>query len=272
VLRANRSWSGPHRVVFAGHDKFFGRNSAGKYPLDVNELRAAFNLSATATERIRAFRADRLIALSNNLTPLPFVDAPKIVLHCIPLEAFASGTQYDILPVLDETPWWTPMNTTACNRRLNLEGVLNYGVHNLCFAYTQLYRTGVIEAVQGNLLARQQADITLFPSQTYEERILGYLGRCFQLLQTIGCGGPVVVALSLLGTKGLTMGVSENGIYDAFPITEENIILPETVVEELTTPVEKILKPLFDLVWNACGFRESLNFDSEGKWRHRRDR
>jgi predicted HTH transcriptional regulator len=85
VLRIERSWSGPHRVVFQQHDKFYGRNSAGKYALDVNELRAAFTLSSTATERIRAFRTDRIIALSNNQTPIPFMDSPKVVLHCIPL-------------------------------------------------------------------------------------------------------------------------------------------------------------------------------------------
>jgi hypothetical protein len=77
VVRVERSWSGPHRVVFQGNDKFYGRNSAGKYPLDVNELRAAFTLATTVTERIRAFRTDRLIALGNNETPLPFVDAPR---------------------------------------------------------------------------------------------------------------------------------------------------------------------------------------------------
>ena len=66
VLRVERSWVGPHRVVFQGHDKFYGRNSAGKYPLDLNELRAAFTLSSSAIERIRAFRSDRIIALNNN--------------------------------------------------------------------------------------------------------------------------------------------------------------------------------------------------------------
>src|SRR5215831_3088675 len=31
IIRADRSWSAPHRVIFRGHDKFYGRNSAGKY-------------------------------------------------------------------------------------------------------------------------------------------------------------------------------------------------------------------------------------------------
>jgi predicted HTH transcriptional regulator len=84
IVRIERSWEGPHRVVFQGHDKFYGRNSAGKYPLDVNELRGAFTLSSTVTDRIRAFRTDRIIALGNNQTPVPFTDTPKVVLHCYP--------------------------------------------------------------------------------------------------------------------------------------------------------------------------------------------
>jgi len=50
ILRTQRSWLAPHRVVFKGNDRFYGRNSAGKYSLDVTELRTAFNLSGTVNE------------------------------------------------------------------------------------------------------------------------------------------------------------------------------------------------------------------------------
>jgi hypothetical protein len=155
VVRVERSWSGPHRVVFQGHDKFYGRNSAGKYPLDVNELRAAFTLATTVTERIRAFRADRLIALGNNQTPLPFVDSPKVVLHCIPVESFAGQQNYDLLPFYQNTVGLPPMGTTTWNNRLNLDGVLIFSSHRPCHSYTQLYRNGIIEVVQGRILAHE---------------------------------------------------------------------------------------------------------------------
>ena len=270
VIRVERSWNGPHRVIFGGHDKFYGRNSAGKYPLDVNEVRAAFTLSNTATERIRSFRTDRLIALANNQTPLPFMESPKIVMHCIPLEAFAGEPQLDLRPLYDQTPRWPPMGTTTFNRRLNLDGLLIYGIHQPCFSYTQVYRTGVLEAVQGNLLAREYEGHVFIPSQAYEEYILSYFRQALQLLQTIGCGAPLAVALSLLGTKGLRMGVDRYDLMSGFTIAEDNIVLPETVIEDFGTPAEKILKPMFDLVWNACGHRESLNFDADGNWRPRR--
>ncbi|MFC1492299.1 helix-turn-helix domain-containing protein [Nitrospinota bacterium] len=31
VIRIGRSWVSPHRVIFRSHDKFYGRNSGGKY-------------------------------------------------------------------------------------------------------------------------------------------------------------------------------------------------------------------------------------------------
>ncbi len=49
-------------------------------------------------------------------------------------------------------------------------------------------------------------------------------------------------------------------------IREENLILPEKVVESLDESPGKILKPLFDLVWNACGYAKSKNFDDQGNW------
>jgi predicted HTH transcriptional regulator len=61
VIHVPRSWEMPHRVIFNGHGHFYSRTSNGKYRLDVAELRAAFTLSDTVTERIRNFRTGRLI-------------------------------------------------------------------------------------------------------------------------------------------------------------------------------------------------------------------
>ena len=56
IFRVSKSWNGPHRVIYKGHDKFYSRNSVGKYPLDTNELKNAFNLSQTLTEQISKFK------------------------------------------------------------------------------------------------------------------------------------------------------------------------------------------------------------------------
>jgi hypothetical protein len=266
ILRVERSWSSPHRVIFQQNDKFYGRNTAGKYPLDVNELRAAFTLSNTVTERIRSFRTDRVIALSNNRTPLPFVDSPKVVLHCIPLESFANGTQYDVLPVYENPVPLSPMGTTNWDRRLNLDGVLAFGTQQPCPSYTQLYRNGTLEVVQGRILAHEYEERMVIPSVSYERYILEYLPRCFRLLEQIGANAPIVVALTLLNTAGLHMGVNNLWGQPGYPIDSDSLILPEVIVQNLVTPASQILKPLFDLIWNACGLPSSSNFDANGNW------
>jgi len=60
ILRIPRSWLAPHRVTLENHGHFYGRTSAGHFQMDVPQLRTAFELSGTLTERIRDFRADRL--------------------------------------------------------------------------------------------------------------------------------------------------------------------------------------------------------------------
>jgi hypothetical protein len=270
IIRAERSWTGPHRVVFKSHDKFYGRNSAGKYPLDINELRAAFTLSSTVTERIRAFRTDRIISLSNNETPIPFVDDPKIVLHCIPIESFAGQPQYDVLPFQQNPLLLRPMGSTSFDRRLNLDGMVVFGGGKPALTYTQLYRTGVIEAVQGSILAQDYHGKPTIPSAAYERYVYTYLPHCFQVLQQLGATVPVIVAVSLLGTRGLEMSVDRFAFEQSFPIAVDSLTLPETIVQDFSMQAGKILKPIFDLVWNACGMPASKNFDAEGNWVERR--
>src|SRR5438094_3042704 len=186
VIRVERSWIGPHRVIFKGHDKFYGRNSAGKYPLDVNELRSAFTFSSGVIERIRAFRIDRIISLSNNDTPIPFVNNAKIVLHCIPIESFAGQPQFDILPFNADPRRLRPMASDGWNRRLNLEGIVAFGGGKPALTYVQLYRTGTIEAVLGNVLAQDYQGKRVIPSVAYEQYIYESLPQYFQVLQEIG--------------------------------------------------------------------------------------
>jgi hypothetical protein len=270
IIRVERSWTGPHRVNFKGNDKFYGRNSAGKYQLDVNELRSTFTLSSTVIERIRAFRVDRIIALSNNDTPVPFEDGPKIILHCIPIEAFGGQPQYDMLQVKHDSRRFFPMYVTGWNYRLNFEGILASGGGPPAYSYNQLYRTGVIEAVNGAMLGREHNGQRLIPSVLYEKQIFDYLPSCFGLLQQIGATAPVVIALSLTGTRGLEMSLDRFNFERGYPIQQDRLILPETIVEDFSMPVSNILKPMFDLVWNACGLESSWNFDANGNWVNRR--
>ena len=160
----------------------------------------------------------------------------------------------------------TPMGSSAWDVRINLEGILSFSSIQPCNSYTQIHRNGVLEAVQGRILAQQYEGRRVIPSIAYERTIFEYLPRCFQLLDSVGVSMPIMVALTLIGVKGLYMGTASIWGETGNPINSDTLLLPETIVETPSTPTSRILKPIFDLIWNACGLRGSTNFDEQGEW------
>ncbi|MCI0451242.1 MAG: ATP-binding protein [Candidatus Latescibacteria bacterium] len=154
VMRIRRSWLPPHRVTFRGHDKFYARNSGGKYPLDTMELRSAFIASDRLSVQISDFVRGRLSDIAANVTPVPFRSGPKVVLHMIPLESFSPGTVFPVIEMRRDLMHFGPLYATGWDSRINLDGVLLYAndAAGTTYAYTQFYRSGVIEAVSGSLI------------------------------------------------------------------------------------------------------------------------
>src|SRR5262249_39400621 len=81
IIRVPKSWASPHMITFKDWSRFYSRNSAGKYLLDVGELRAAFALSETIGERLKQFRNDRLGKIIADEGPISLVPSARIVLH-----------------------------------------------------------------------------------------------------------------------------------------------------------------------------------------------
>jgi len=267
IIRICKSWIGPHRVIFQGHDKFYARNSGGKYALDTMELRAAFSLSDTLVDKIKHFRIERITALMAGNTPIPFYEGGKIVLHLIPLEAFSPSISIDIKPIINSPAKLQPIYCSGWNHRINLEGILTYsgGRRDSSHSYVQLYRNGIIEAVEGLLLRAEKKHI---PSVAYEKELLESLPMFLKTLRELNVNPPVFVFLTLAGIKGFEMAVkSSMFLYnDRYPIDRDILVLPESLIESYDTDPKEILRPMFDLIWNACGFQRSFNFDESGNW------
>lgn len=127
IIRISKSWAMPHMVTFRGHSRFYSRNSAGKYPLDVSELRALFALSETTAERIRNFRFERLSKIISGETPVALDNVPKIVLHIIPFGAFDPAVKFDVSSLVRDTTLLQPIYASGWNHRHNFDGFLTYG-------------------------------------------------------------------------------------------------------------------------------------------------
>lgn len=95
IIRIAKSWMSPHMVTYQGHSKFYSRNSAGKYPLDVHQIRSAVLSSAATSDRLRDFRAGRVSKIISGQTPAKLHAGLKIVVHLIPINALDTGDQFD---------------------------------------------------------------------------------------------------------------------------------------------------------------------------------
>lgn len=269
VIRIPKSWISPHRVTFKGHDKFYSRSSNGKYPLDVGELRIAFNLSETITERIRNFRLDRISNIFANETPEPFYDTAKIVLHLIPIISFNPAQSCDINIIASQPTIMPPIHSvTGWSNRYNLDGFLTYSKdpEGKSYSYVQLYRNGIIEAVNSSMLEPDEGK-SLIPSVGYEQELVKSFMDYLSLLKTLNVELPIFIFLTLLGVRGYSMAVSERFWFArSHTIDRDILLLPEVIVENYDVRAEQVLRPCFDSIWNACGFSRSFNYNDNGEW------
>ncbi len=269
AIHVERSHNSPHRVTFAGHDKFYARNSQGKYPMDVNELRAAFLASSTAATAITAFRQERInrIMNNNNLISVTTTGA-LLVMHLLPLEAFTTSMEYNVQPLLQPPLSLLPITYRGAMPRINYHGIMQYSVDpQPCQSYVQAFRTGGIEVFDATILTSPRSTEHLMPA-AYETQLHTYVPQCLKALYQTGAGDPFILLLSLLNVKGKTIAINIAGT-NPDTITEEHLLLPDVLITDNTlTSIDRALKSTFDLVWNACGLRQSPFFDQSGQWRN----
>ncbi len=264
ILRVPRSWAAPHMVKFKGASKFFGRNSAGKFQMDVGEIRAAIGLSERLADRIRDFRRERLSTVLEGTMPTPLAANPKIVLHLIPLEAFSLGRQIPGPMLKEHQSWFHPVAQDSDQLRYNLDGFLIVGdgaVKRGIQGYCQVFRTGIVESVDAGFL---KADDKKIPGEAFEQELISIIHSYLQGLKRLDMAPPIFILLSLLGVRGHQMaGPADRAPPRPATIDRDHLLLPEIMVEAYPDRIESHLRPLFDALWNASNWPQSPYFRGE---------
>ena len=271
IVRVPNSLNRPHMVVFKQWSRFYSRNSAGKYQLDVQELRSAFVASENIAERARQFRIERIDAILQGNTPVPLAGRSYICIHMIPISAFDPSFSFDITTVRERDQALSPIGRHSWGSRVNFDGLLSLAPTSAggAVGYVQLFRNGIIEAVDCECLTTleppQQAPHRPIPSIAYERDIISAVGNYTELLRKCEMPTPVLVGLSILNVRGFHMGTG--GFYDVgSTIDRDHLILPNGLTESLDFDVASFLRPCFDQIWNAGGYDRSMNYDEKGNW------
>ena len=269
IIRLQRSWNQPHRVTLNDHSKFYARHSAGKFPLDVEELRSAFNTSKTIIKEIKEFIEERLAAYHSNDLPIPMRDGARILLQIIPLYSLSSSKNIDINELLQQCVQINPIDSSGSMSRINFNGIQKATTdeNNKAYGYLQVYRNGIIETAT---TYEPRGEDKYLPSSAIEKAIRESVESYLSLLENLDMNLPLVTYISFLGIKGYRLAVR-----DRFPsfrnqteYYEDILQLPEILIEDFNQNIDSMLKPTFDLIWNTWGLEKCEHYDENGKWQY----
>jgi hypothetical protein len=201
ILRIPKSWASPHMVKFKNLSRFFSRTSAGKYQLDVREIRSSFLTSENLGDKISAFRSDRVGKIFAGEVPLPHDPSPKIVLHLLPILAFSEPIALDLKVAQSACGNLKPMGspTQWGPAQFNFNGLLSSGSRSApkSESYVQIFRSGVIEAVCPIVANGKQLSGCMF-----EQELTREAPAYIKLQKQLGLGPPLFAAISLVFVKG----------------------------------------------------------------------
>ncbi|QQE10829.1 ATP-binding protein [Planctomycetota bacterium] len=267
LIRIPKSFRSPHRVTVDNGVRFFCRNSAGKYELDVDDLRDAFLATESQGERIKRFIEDRIAKIIANETPVRLSGASRLAVHIIPIGSFLNRKYHKL----------------EAGSHLNIRPLGNYGgggmvKYNLdgCYnafmdgdeseSYTQMFFDGTVEAVLADLLSDDQDSVCL---EYCEDQVVGKLDVYIKNYLQLNIDAPVIISISLLGCKGMRAYIDRRRMRANSGILDRDVaILPVANLAQLTDVViPELLKSTFDAAWNAFGFPRSYSYDENGKWK-----
>ena len=273
VLRIPKSFNPPHRVSARNTNRIYGRNSAGVYEYSVEELRVVFTASASAFDRIRAFRAERLAKIDAGDAIAPLMkEKGRLILHLVPLSAFGVGSQIDLTRIFAVQDELRPIDSMGRSSRINFDGFCNfYSGDRGCWSYTQLFRKGIIEAVKVRVVIELEGRVLAVPTLDLDKWIFDVLPGYLTALQKLDVPPPIVLMITLQGVRGARLGVGRAWTtYEDPPMIDRSALeLPEIMIENYGTPVDyqRAARPAFDALWNTGGYAKSKHFDETGAWK-----
>ena len=273
VLVIPQSPAAPH-MVKKGSPKFYMRGSAGKQPMDVHDIRAAFLASETVIERIRNFRLDRIAKLASGGQPIPLHDNTAFIAHILPLASFTRRINLDLKRIQAEANEYLKplMSRSGQGPEHCLEGLAQvaHDRDRKALSYTLLFRDGCIEAVDAYSMIEFQGK-RFVREDHYGPELIQLLPRIFRLYEVFEIPFPCYLALSLVNVRGLCVSADRVLLLGSGLklIDRDHLILPEKELLDRPKSIDALVRPVFDLVWNACGLPQSWNFDTEGNWKPR---
>jgi hypothetical protein len=272
VLRVPASFNGPHRYSHNGYARFVIRSGTHTTELTYPELRAAFDRTATLSERTRQFRAERLAAVASGRISRMLIAGPQCIVHLIPLAAMGGRTTVDVerLYYAEYTKFTYSDWNGFYGRLLNLDGLLvHHGVSDSdpAISYVQVFRSGAFEALRfvGGLV--ETRSVIWGSSVCWHVR--DSIDKLTKAVRDLGLAGPAALGVALLGVGGQPFGMMFSPAKPfRSPADRSDLVIPEVWIERIedVTIVDDLARSVLDLVYQCFNVARCEAYDQNGNW------
>lgn len=297
VIQIPNSPAKPHAVQIGNNTPlFYIRRINGTGFLTREELRVMFTQADQLVHRVKAFRKERIGALTrawkvllgedhkeaNPEIPVFLADGAQIVMHVVPVWFSLSHMSIDLTRIqpLDYSQW------VSYEKRFNFDGaVIQLPDTNQIDRdeYYQFFRDGRVEWVKVVKPERRGVNSTETESNFHitvaEEWCINALNYILDQLDALEIVPQLAIMVTLNRLKGFDLRSADvsyqklnyfKAIYWKSPI-RDMIPLPEAIIDAYPDPSSdtrsacaQILRHPFDILWNTFGYLRCPHYDNEG--------
>jgi len=271
VLRIPNSYEGPHRFGPATEHRFPIRNDSSTTDMTYDQLRNAFGRESTLLERAAQFRSRRVGRIVSGQTPRKLASGVIMAVHIIPMCGLAGRANVDIAGIPSNHEMLRIESGSSWKRNANLDGVVMYPYDdpNGEDCYSQIFRDGCFEIVKNVKFDPQPGmGAPWVIGEWVGEQLRNGLQAYAAAAPAMEIQGPIFVSLSIAGTSGTTLTLGSRSATRT-PIIEDRLDIPEVMIQDISEALDldKITRPIMDVLYQCYGMNRCHFFDADGKWR-----
>ena len=274
VIRIPPSWNKPHMVTIGQVDRFYTRTSIGSSPMSIDEIRRAFSEQRDLGEAVQKWRTHRRELVEDDRGPVRLDGNFAWMFHVIPSSAFGAVALRESWAMDEKEKLSAFVPHGLRTARYNADGficIADSGEPFKAFGYTQLFRSGITEYVDGYCCNAppiggspaifgqhlEQATVRAYQDAMNRYRRQGRNEPLYVGFSLIGVGGKSFYATAMLSITSRTAGINP------YSFSSPDVFVDINEAEE--PPYAETLLPLIDTMWQVGGWPGSP-FKPDGTW------
>jgi hypothetical protein len=276
IVRVPASFDGPHSFrVDGGARRFVLRNGTDTTEMNFDQIRTAFDRTASLAERARELIDQRFQAIAQRHTWKPFHPGTIASVALVPIAGLAGRNAVNIAAINNSYNRFMFPEWSSVSRTMNLDGLVVYPAtpkEGQLLAYTQVYRNGTIVGLR--TAAALATDRPLIPSTVVTAFYRDAAIKFIHASKALDFTGPAVLRCAMTNVAGYQFGIGAMGDPWAKTVADVDrdfLMLPDVWIDSLeaietAADADALLLPILDVLWQAFDLERCEEYDLSGKW------